>query len=446
MYDVIIIGAGPAGYVAALRAGQLGMKTLLVEKGRIGGRALHAGVVPSKGMLEAARFYSRVLHASRFGVEGLDTGKARFSLRTARQRSAQVAGRMSASIEEKLRARAVEIITGEARIVSGTSISVENRVLEGHRIILATGSDTRGLPFEIPGERVATAWTALSRPQVPQSVVVLGTSPVAVEYAQLFSMLGARVTLATALPGVLPMLGPRLVEAVTARLEAAGVKIVTDAGTYTYGNGSLKIGSESAPCELLVNCIAERGILPAGEVSLEMAGPFPAVDEHLRTSIETVYAVGNLNGIAPTARSASDQGLYAVNHIAGVSEPWRRDREPVVVYGEPEIAQIGRTERELEAEGVDFRSVEAPLGENSKALLAGTGDGFVRILFERIYGEVLGVQIFAENASDLVGEAAALMRFEGTVYDVAQTAHAHPTISEVFIELGQTAEENAETR
>jgi dihydrolipoamide dehydrogenase len=445
MYDVIIIGAGPAGYVAALRAGQLGMKTLLVEKSRIGGRAVHAGVVPSKGMLEAARFFTRVKQASRFGVEGLDTEHARFSLKTAMERSSRVAARMAATIEEKLRTRGVEIIVGEAHVVSGSSIRVENRLLEGKQLILATGSDSQGLPFEMPRERIATAWTALSRPEVPESVVVLGTSPVAVEYAQLFSMLGARVTLATAMPGILPMLGPRLVEAVSARLRAADVKIVTDAGTYTYGNGSLKIARESAPCELLINCIAEEAVLPPGDLRLEMAGPFPVVDEHLRTSEHTIYAVGNLNGIAPTARSASAQGLYAVNHIAGVTEPWEKGREPVVVYGEPEIAQLGRTERELEAEGVDYRSVEAPLAENSKALLSSTADGFVRILFERTYGEVLGVQIFAEDAADLVGEAAALMRFEGTVYDVAQTAHAHPTISEVFMDLGQTAGENIGT-
>jgi len=428
MYDVIIIGAGPAGYVAALRAGQLGMKTLLIERGRVGGRALHAGVVPSKGMLESARFFQQVMQASHFGVEGLDTQHARFSMRTAMQRSTQVAERMSASIEAKLEARGVERIRGEAQIASGTSVSVENRVIEGRHIILATGSDTVALPFNMPAERTATAWTALSTPEIPERVVVLGTTPVAVEYAELFSMLG-----------------PRLVEAVTRRLQSAGVQIITDAGTYSYGNGRLKIGTETAPCDVLINCIAERGVLPGGEISFDMAGPFPNVDAYLRTSVETIYAVGNVNGMMPTARSASAQGLYAVNNIAGVTDPWVRGDEPVVVYGEPEIAQIGRTESELEADGVAFRSVEAPLTENSTALIRGAGDGFVRILFEQTYGEVLGVQIFAENASDLIGEAAAMMRFEGTVYDAARTAHAHPTISEVFMDLGRTAGEDIES-
>jgi dihydrolipoamide dehydrogenase len=442
MYDVIIIGAGPAGYVAALRAGQLGMKTLLIERGRIGGRALHAGVVPSKGMLESARFFRQVMQASHFGVEGLDTQHARFSLRTALQRSTQVAERMSAGIEAKLEARRVERIRGEAKIASDTSVSVENRVIEGRHIILATGSDTVALPFDIPSDRTRTAWTALSAPEAPERVVVLGTTPVAVEYAQLFSMLGSTVTLATAMPRLLPMLGRRLVEAVTQRLQSAGVEVITDAGTYSYGNDRLKIGTENAPCDMVVNCIAERGILPGGDISLVMAGYFPTVDAYLRTSVETIYAVGNVNGLMPTARSASAQGLYAVNNIAGVTDPWVKGDEPVVVYGEPEVAQIGRTEAELEADGVDFRIVEAPLSENSTALIRGAGDGFVRILFERAYGEVLGVQILAENASDLIGEAAAIMRFEGTVYDAARTAHAHPTISEVFMNLGQTAGED----
>jgi dihydrolipoamide dehydrogenase len=441
MYDVIIIGAGPAGYVAALRAGQLGLSTLLVERGRTGGRAIHAGVIPSKGMLESARFYDRVLHAERFGVEGLRSSKPRFSLKTAAERTQQVSARMERNIEAQLEDRGVERIRGTARLASATSISVENREIDGRHIILATGSDTAELPFEMPGERTATAWTALSRTEIPKNVVVLGASPIAVEYAQLFSMLGAGVTIATAYPALLPMLGSRLREAAEARLRSAGVSIITEAGTYSYGNDALKIGAEQAACDLVVNCIAERAVVPETEVSLGMEGPFVGVDEYLRTNLETVYAVGNVNGRMPTARSASAQGLYAVNHIAGVNEPWNPGEEPVIVYGEPELAQIGRTETELEADGVDYRAVEAPLSMNGKALLAEVEDGFVRILFEPTYGEVLGVQIFADNASDTVGEASALLRFEGTVYDVAQTAHAHPAVSEVFMELGRTATE-----
>jgi dihydrolipoamide dehydrogenase len=254
-------------------------------------------------------------------------------------------------------------------------------------------------------------------------------------------MLKARVTIATAYPFLLPMLGTRLREAVQSRLERAGVSIVTDATTYSYGNGVLKIGAERAPCDLVVNCIAERAMVPETDVSLAMTGPFVGVDEYLRTNIETVYAVGNVNGTMPTARSASAQGLFAVNHIAGLNEPWAADDEPVIVYGEPELAQIGRTESELEADGLEYRAAEAPLSQNGKALLADVDDGFVRILFEPKYGEVLGVQVFADNASDIVGEASALLRFEGTVYDVARTAHAHPAISEVFMELGRTATE-----
>ncbi|MFP4612640.1 MAG: dihydrolipoyl dehydrogenase family protein [Spirochaetaceae bacterium] len=444
MYDVVIIGAGPAGYVAALRAGALGMKTALVERTRVGGRGLHAGVLPSKGMLQAARFYERVKRASQFGVEGVDPEKLRMSLRTARERTAGAAARMAGRIEAKLAERGVTTVNGEARLAGPNAVSVENRLLETRTVILATGSDTRALPFDMPRERTATAWTALSRNEIPAHVVVLGADPVAVEYAELFSMLGAEVTIATEKPRLLPMLGHRLHEAVTGRLERAGVGIVTEAGSYSYGNGRLKLADRTAPCDLLVNCIAERAVLPEMEIDLAMTAGFVQVDRYLRTSTETVYAVGNVNGLMPTARSASAQGLQAVNHIAGVEEPWNPVDEPIVVYGEPEIAQIGRTETTLEEQGVSFRVLEAPLSDNGKALLGGNEDGFVRILYERTYGEVLGVQIFAEEASDLIGEAGALMQFEGTVYDVARTAHAHPTISEVFTELGRTAGEQSE--
>jgi dihydrolipoamide dehydrogenase len=444
MYDVIILGAGPAGYTAALRSGQLGMKTLLIEPGKVGGKGLHAGVMPSKGMLENARFYRRVESASHFGVEGINPQNLRFSLSTAMQRTAQVAERMARGIEERLRQRGVDILRAHASLVSATSVSVENRELEAAHIILATGSQTRELPFDMPAERTATAWTALSRPEVPKNAVVLGATPVAVEYAQLFSMLGAGVTIATAYPTLLPMLGYRLREAVSERLLEAGVRVVTEAGSYTYGRGTLRMGTETAACDLLVNCTAERAVMPETTLSFTMNGPFVQVDDYLRTSEETVYAVGNVNGLVPTARSASAQGLYAVNRIAGLKQAWDPAAEPVIVYGEPELAQVGRTESELEAEGIDYRAVEAPLSDNGKALLAGVGDGFVRILFERQYGEVLGVQIFADNASDLVGEASALIEFEGTVYDVARTAHAHPAVSEVFMELGKTATEELE--
>jgi dihydrolipoamide dehydrogenase len=257
-------------------------------------------------------------------------------------------------------------------------------------------------------------------------------------------MLDAEVTLVTGYDRLLPMLDHRLREAVEGQLTADGVRVVTEATSFSYGNGMLKTGTERARCDLLVNCIAERAVLPSADIGMEMDGPFPRVDEYLRTAGGSVYAVGNVNGLMPTSRSASAQGLYAVNHIAGVEEPWSRGHEPIVVYGEPEIAQIGRTESELEAEGVDYRSAEVPLSENGKALLSGSAEGFVRILFERTYGEVLGVQIYADDAADLAGEATALMEMEGTVYDVARTAHAHPTVSEVFLELGQTATESIE--
>ena len=441
MYDVTVIGAGPAGYVAALRAGQLGMKTALVERGRVGGRALYSGVLPSKGMLESARMFARTKDAALFGIEGVDTSALRFNPTTARRHVETAAARMGANIERRLKNAGVDILKGEAEIVSGTSVSVAGRLIESRHIILATGSNTRELPFDMPSDRSETAWTALSRSEVPTHVVVLGGSPIALEYTQLFSMLGCEVTLATSQPRLLPMLGPRLEEAVSQRLLSAGVTIITNAAKYSYENGRLMIDRDGAQCDLLVNCFSEYPVLPAMRVDPTMNGAFPRVDEYLRTSVQSIYAVGNVNGLMPSARSASAQGLYAVNHIAGVPQPWHQRGEPIVVYGEPELAQVGRTEETLEDDGVRYRSVEAPLSQNGKALLTGDEDGFVRILFGPEYGEVFGVQIFAENASDLIGEAGALMQFEGTVYDVGRTAHAHPTISEVFMELGQLAGE-----
>lgn len=441
MYDVIVIGAGPAGYIAALRAGQLGMKTGIVERDRIGGRALHNGVLPSKGMLESARMFARTKDAARMGIEGVDPSALRFNPKAALHHAETSAARMTRDIEHRLRDTGVDVLKGAAEITSEKSVSVAGRLLESRYIILATGSDTRELPFDMPGEHVATAWTALSMVDIPAHVVVLGGSPIALEYAQLFSLLGCDVTIATSQPRLLPMLGPRLENAVSQRLQSAGVTITTNANSYRYENGRVMIDNAGAQCELLVNCLAEHPVLPSMNIEMTMNGPFPRVDEYLRTSVESVYAVGNVNGLVPSARSASTQGLHAVNHIAGVSEPWHRGAEPIVVYGEPELAQIGRTEESLEDAGIRFRSVEAPLSYNGKALLSGAEDGFVRILFEPEYGEVLGVQIFAENASDLIGEAGALMQFEGTVYDVARTAHAHPTISEVFMDLGHMAGE-----
>lgn len=431
-YDLIIIGAGPAGYVAAIRAGQAGLKTAVIEKKHVGGMCLNWGCIPSKAMLESAKYFSRLGMAADFGVEGIDQKKLSFNWEKAVKRSDRIVRRLTKGVEYLLKKNGVETITGTATIEAADTVVVDKRMLTTKNIIIATGSYPSPLPFKVNEEsRILNLESFFSMKEIPHKLLVAGEGPVAAEVSQLLALTGRDVTLLKTAPRVFPALDDYLNNYIDRRLDTLKIKVIE--GTAGYQSLALD------EYEGIVNCMPRKGIRPVGGLKPEERESFYVTDEHFMTSIKGVYAIGDVNGRSIYAHAASAQALAAVNHILGITETMETTRVPLTIYTDPEIAQIGMTEQQLKVEETEYKVNEFPLSANGKALTEGQPEGILRIISEPKYGEVLGVQIIAHNATDLISEALAYMAVESTVWDVAHTMHAHPTISEVFLEAGADA-------
>ncbi len=447
-YDLIIIGSGPAGYVAAIRAGQMGIKTAIIEKENVGGMCLNWGCIPSKSVIESAKLFRKIKQdAETFGVDGLDQDKIKFNWKQATRRANDIVSKLTHGVSYLLKKNGVDIIKGEAKINADKSVSVANRKLHAKNIVIATGSVSPALKANLPEDKVMNIKNLWQTEELPQNIVVVGQNAVAVELAQFFKMSGRTVSLVAPSEHILPLADKYLSDFMLRKLKKDGIKLITNAEvnaeTSTLENGRLIIGDEQLSCDLVINAKTRTAVLPDSEPDFEMENGFLKVDEYNRTSIEGIFAIGDVNGRSFYAHIGSAQGLHTVNYIKGIKEPMDYNKYPLNMYSDPEIAQIGRTEEQLQEEGIDYKVSQFPLSANGKAMAEGTKEGFIRMLSEKKYGQVLGVQIAAPNATDMIAEASAFMAVESTVYDVARTVHAHPTISEVFMEAGFDAIDHA---
>lgn len=445
-YDVIIIGAGPAGYVAAIRAGQVGLKTALVEKKHIGGMCLNWGCIPTKAYIESAKVYEKVKQASDFGIEGIDKTKLRFNWEKAKKRSDKIVSKLSNGVEYLLKKNGVDIITGEAIISSEKSVTVENRLIEADHIIIATGSKPEKINADFKKGFVIELEQLAELKSLPESIAIFGTGPVSVEMAQLFRMLDVNVTLLATGKHLLPGVDKYLSDYITRKMKSDKIRIVYCENIAPGKNpNEILAGSETVEAEHILNCSWRKGIFPktASGIKINSEKGYIRTNLFMQTNYPSIYAIGDVNGESYLAHSASAQGLFAINNIKGIKGEIRLQSYPVNVYSHPEMAQVGKTEQELKEMETDYKVSLFPLSANGKALTEGNSEGFVRILSEKRFGEVLGVQIVAPNATDMIAEASAFMSVESTVYDVAQTVHAHPTVSEIFMEAGFDAMDQA---
>ncbi len=440
-YDVIIIGAGPAGYVAAIRAGQLGLRVALIEKSMVGGMCLNWGCIPSKALIESAKFYKRIKQdATSFGIDGIDNTKITFNWKQATNRAQSVVKRLTNGVSFLLKKNGVEVIQGEARITSARSVTVEHRSLETDNIIIATGSYHEPLKASLPSGKVVELSKLFTLPEIPENVVVVGESSIALELAQLFALTDCNVTLAVPGEHFMPLADIYLSNFMTNKLKKDKINVIFNvdeaADKGHFDNEYLVIGENKVKCDMVINSKSRKGVIPSSDIELKQESGFIVADEYFRTSVDGIFAIGDVNGQSMFAHVGSAQGLSVINYIKGIREPLDMSLIPMNMYSDPEIAQIGRTEAQLKEEGINYKVSEFPLSANGKAMAEGNTDGFVRMLSEQKYGQVLGVQIIAANATDMIAEAAAFMSVESTIYDVAKTIHAHPTISEVFMEAG----------
>lgn len=443
-YDLIIVGGGPGGYVAAIKAGQLGKKVALIEKDTVGGVCLNWGCIPTKAMLKTAKVYKQFLHAEDYGLEIADKGAIKLDLKKIKARKDKVVKRLTTGVKGLLKKAGVDVYNGFGTVLDSTTVQVNDETLKAEYLILATGSH----PFvpPIPGvdeaftnKRALTAKEILDLDTLPKNLVIIGGGVIGVEFATLYSTLGVDVTMLEMADNILTRIDDEVRSTYIKILQNKHLTIHTNArvtkvdDTHVYFE---KDGTEQkVEAEKFLVSIGTRPNLKGLEaLQLETNTVGVVTNEKMETSVKGVYAIGDMNGIMMLAHVASKEGLVAVENIFGDGEDINYERVPSGIYGFPEIAYVGLTEQECIERGLSYKKSIFPLAANGKALAEGESDGFIKILAETTYNEILGMHILAPNATDMIAEAVTTMELEGTANELAKAIHPHPTLSEIVME------------
>lgn len=451
-YDLIIIGGGPGGYVAAIRAAQLGMAVACVEKrGALGGTCLNVGCIPSKALLQSSHHYE--VAAKEFEHHGIKVSGLKVDLAAMLGRKDKVVNDLTQGIEFLFKKNKIDYVVGSGKIQGPGQVEVtvgkDKSVLATKNILIATGSDVTPLPgVDIDEKQIVSSTGALSLAKVPKSMVVVGGGVIGLELGSVWRRLGADVTVVEFLDGILPGMDADIVKQATRTLKKQGMKFklghkVTGAKKAKAGV-TLKIENtktgkaEDIKADVVLVAIGRRpytdGLgLDAAGVTVDGRGFIP-IDAHFQTNVAGIYAIGDVVGGAMLAHKAEEEGVACVETIDGQSGHVNYDAIPGVVYTWPEIAAVGKTEDALKADGVAYTVGKFPFTANSRARSNGDTDGFVKILADAKTDRVLGVHIIGPAAGDLIIEAVSVMEFGGSAEDIARTCHPHPSLSEAVKE------------
>ena len=442
-FDLVVIGAGPGGYVAAIRAAQLGLKVAVAERDRPGGVCVNRGCIPSKAILKSADLYNEMKNAAvhGIGVQGLSADYGAVI-----RRSRQVADRMSRGIGFLFRKNGIELLAGNATVVSPASVRVGTEEIGAKAILVAVGTAVRGLPgIEPDGKTVITSDEALAQETLPRSVIVLGGGAVGVEFAYIYRSFGAEVTVVEMEDQLLPRTDREVAGELAKAFRKQGIRVLTSApakrldkasGTLTVGTAAG--GEEAASAEKVLVAVGRKPL--AEGMGLEACGVklvkgYIEVDGSFRTACPSVYAIGDIVGGAMLAHKASAEGAAAAEIIAG--KPSARpdpDRIPSCVFCQPEVATIGLSEEEAKRRGIAVKTAKFPFTALGRAVASGHTEGFVKLVADGKYGEVIGAHIVGHGASDLIAELSLARTIEATFHEIGKTVHAHPTLSEAVRE------------
>jgi len=450
-YDLIVIGTGPGGYHAAIRAAQLGLKTLAVEKGEVGGVCLNVGCIPTKALLHAAKAKKLARSAAEFGLalkeEGLDLEKL------AAWRD-QVTKKLTGGVEFLFKGNGVELVRGEAKVLSPREIEVGGERYRTKRLVLATGSR----PIELPGfpfdeERVLSSTGALKIERgIPKRLLVLGAGAIGLEFASIYRAFGSEVVVVELMDQILPGADPEAANVLARNLKRAGIEIKTrtKAEGFEETEEGLEVrlsgpkGEETLTADRILVAVGRRpnseGLAELG-LALDEKG-FVVTDERMQTSVPGVFAIGDLRGAPLLAHKAMKEGVVAAEVAAG--KPSAFDQQiPSVVYTDPEYASVGMTEAEAKEKGIPVKVGKFPYAANGRALTRQEKDGFVKVVADAEYKVVLGVQIVGPEASELIAEAALAVEMGALADDLELTIHPHPTLSESLMEAAANANQAA---
>ncbi|MEY2725845.1 MAG: Dihydrolipoyl dehydrogenase 3 [Planctomycetota bacterium] len=455
VFDLIVIGAGPGGYVAAIRAAQLGMKAAVVEReGKLGGTCLRVGCIPSKALLETSELYEQ--SQKHFAERGLDVHGVSLNIPQMMKHKDGVIAALDGGIQGLLRKNKVERFTGHGTLKGGGVVDVSGSspaLLRGRRILIATGSVPSVLPgIQLDGDRVGTSTEALCWPEVPRDLVVIGAGVIGLEMGTVWRRLGSRVTVLEFLPRILPGIDEQVATEAKKIFEKQGLVFrlgtrVTSA--VAQGNSATVTveGAEPIVCDRVLVAVGRK---PCTEgLGLEAAGVqtdkrgFIQVNAAYQTTAEGVYAIGDVIGGAMLAHKAEEEGIACVEKMATGHGHIDYNIIPAVVYTSPEIASAGHTEDALKAAGVKYRAGRFAFAANGRARAGGHTDGFVKILAAEDTDRVLGVHIIGTHAGELIHEAAVAMQFGASSEDIARCCHAHPTLSEAVKEAAMAVDRRA---
>lgn len=447
-YDLVVIGGGPAGYAAAIRAGQLGKKVACVEQERPGGTCLNWGCIPSKALLKSAELYSKLRHSDDLGitVKGLDYD---FSVIIGRSRN--VADTMAKGIGFLFKKNKVDHIIGTGSInvpglVEVTDGPDKGTLLSAEKILVATGCKPRSLPgLEIDGERVMTSRQALEMKRQPKSMVIVGAGAIGAEFAYFLNVFGTRVTLVEMADQLLPVEDHETAAVVTRSFKDQGIdcRVSTVVENIQVDGGQVKMElvkddqREPVTAEsilLAVGVVANMEGLLSGRVKLDLDRGYIKVNDRYESSVPGIYAAGDIIGPPWLAHVATFESIQAVNGMFGHAKPKRVREFPACTYCLPQVASIGQTEKKLKEEGIDYKVGKFPFQASGKAVASNQSEGFVKMLVDPEYGEILGAHIVGSDATEMIAEYALGMKLEATAEDIHNTIHAHPTLSEAMME------------
>ena len=433
---VIVIGAGPGGYVAAIRAAQLGAETVLIEENQLGGVCLNEGCIPTKVLNRHGAVIELIRRSSEFGIR---TGAPELDFPKIAARKDAIVASLRNGVGQLLKKNGVRVVTGRGKILSENLVEVSARdgetfSLDCDAMILATGAEPV-LP-KIPGiEYAVTSREFLAGQELPSSLVIIGGGVIGVEIASIFNMFGCKTTVIEMQEEILPGMDRELAKALHRELEKSGVRLLTSS-TVTQieprqGGFRVSTGQETVTGEKVLAAIGRKPVLPPSDIPLVQEGNTVKVDEYLRTNYKNIYCIGDANGKYQLAHVASAEALAAAENIMSDQiKPMSYKTVPSVVYSFPEVASVGLSE---EHAGDCLKSI-FPYSACGKAVAMGETTGFVKVLADREYKELLGVHILGHDASNLIGEAGIALSLEATAYEMSGTVHAHPSLSEMLME------------
>ncbi|MGF9757901.1 dihydrolipoyl dehydrogenase [Microvirga sp. 0TCS3.31] len=446
---LLVIGAGPGGYVCAIRAGQLGIDTVIVEQGKPGGTCLNVGCIPSKALIHAAEEYDRIVHlASGKNPLGIRTTRPEIDLSQTIAWKDTVVGRLNSGVSGLLKRSKVKMVQGRARFRDGKTVEVETetgrQIIRAENVVIATGSAPVKLPNLPFGDTVISSTEALSLTSVPEKLVVVGGGYIGLELGTAFAKMGAKVTVVEAQARILPQYDAELTRPVSKRLQALGIDVMTRAkarGLAKSGTTLLvetESGSEvSLAADKILVTVGRRPVTQGWgreELVLDMDGPFIRIDEKCQTSMRGIYAIGDVTGEPMLAHRAMAQGEMVAEIIAGHKRVWDKRAIPAVCFTDPEIVAVGLTSDEAQKTGGEIRVGHFPFSANGRAMTKLGEEGFVRIVARADNHLVLGIQAVGQGVSELSAAFGLAVEMGARLEDIAGTIHAHPTQGEAFQE------------